>query len=90
METQKEMAQNEIDEYIEKRKAEDTTKEDVIPQSDGEDEDKDKGFMDKVGKVVQTGASVISAIPHVTSAAIGAGAATLIPKLLEEMRNKKK
>lgn len=87
----KDMAQNEIDAYIEKRKA-DTENSDgaIIGNKSEESKEKDKELKDTVVKGIQTGATVVSAIPKFATLAIGAGAATLMPKILQELRNKAK
>ena len=88
--------ENKVQEYIEKRKNEEISKElqekeqnEAIKQKREESKEKVKNVMGKAGDFVKTGATVVSAIPHAVTLAIGAGAGTLIPKILKEINKQK-
>lgn len=88
--------QNKITEYQEKHKTqqdgieqEDLVKKEKAKQKHEKDKQTLKNIAEKAGGLVKTGATVVSAIPHAVTLAIGAGAGTLIPKILEELNKQK-
>lgn len=96
METEETKPQNKIQEYIEKRKTEQAANEreemaqnEEVKQKREQNKQKLKGIADKVGDTIKTGATVVSAIPHAVAFTVGAGAGSLIPKILEEWWEKK-
>ena len=88
--------QNKIQERIEQNKVQNIAEEQQEMADKAEHKQKKeqkkakiKEVVNKVGDTIQTGASVVSSIPHVATLAIGAGAGGLITKLLEEMAKEK-
>lgn len=88
--------QNKIQERIEQNKAQsvadeqkEMTDKTERKQKKEKKKAKIKEVVNKVGDTIQTGASVVSSIPHVASIAIGAGAGGLITKLLQDIKDGK-
>ena len=72
------------------REQEETVKNEQIKQKREENKNKIKNIAEKAGDVIKTGATITTAIPHAITFAIGAGAGSLIPKLLEELEKRNK
>lgn len=88
--------QNKIQERIEQNKAQSVAEEQQEMADKAERKQKKeqkkakiKDVVSKVGDTIQTGAGVVSAIPHVATLAIGAGAGGLITKLLQDIKDGK-